>query len=797
MLTLREDGLAKVARRADQPRRDRAGDGMSGFDPGSASVRTRRTTSTSPLSSPRSSQRAGASDLHLTAGFPPAIRDKGKVEPMEGFPTPDRRSRRARSSTGSSATISANASRPTTSSTSPTRSRTSPASASTATCSAARSAPPSAWCRREIPALEELGVPAVLREFTRKPRGFVLVTGPTGSGKSTTLAAMIDVINRERQDHILTIEDPIEFLHRHKRSIVNQREIGSDAPDFALGLRAALRQDPDVILVGEMRDLETISTALTAAETGHLVFATLHTQSTAQTVDRIIDVFPPEQQQQVRTQLSVALQGVVTQQLLPTADGQGRVVACEVLVPEPGGPQPDPRGEDPPDLLGDPDLRRRSACRRWTPTWCAWSAPAGSPASWPSSAPRCPEELRRLLGGAGDHGAARRLRRRRRRIRPASTAAARDAARNGGVTDGRRRPSPSRPIDLAGVPTKGEIEADSKAQVAEQLRQRGLVVLDVSEKSDADQGRGHLPALQGRADARPGGRLAPVRDPGRPRGCRCCGRSARSRSRPRTARSRRRSTAFAATSRPGTSLGPGDGAQAAGLRSPLPGDGPLRRAVGPPRGGARSDGDPHRENRHAAARGEIGADVPGAGLHRRDRRDARDRRLRRAGLRRHLRRTRRRKSRRKGRTAVDDPDHGRRLGRGHRLLVSSSSRPSRCSSTAAFAGAEPSRAGPSIDRIKLQLPFKIGDVVQKVALARWSRTFSGSVSAGVPILQAIQITGETSGNIVVEEAMEDVYDSVKRGGSIAGPIARHDDLPADGRRTWSPSARKPVSWRTC
>jgi twitching motility protein PilT len=186
-----------------------------------------------------------------------------------------------------------------------------------------------------IPSLDDLGVPPVLREFTRKPRGFVLVTGPTGSGKSTTLAAMIDLINREREDHILTIEDPIEFLHQHKRSIVNQREVGSDAENFSLGLRAALRQDPDVILVGEMRDMETISTALTAAETGHLVFATLHTQSTAQTVDRIIDVFPPEQQQQVRTQLSVALQGIVTQQLLPTADGQGRTVACEVLVPNP------------------------------------------------------------------------------------------------------------------------------------------------------------------------------------------------------------------------------------------------------------------------------------------------------------------------------------------------------------------------------------------------------------------------------------------------------------------------------
>jgi twitching motility protein PilT len=187
----------------------------------------------------------------------------------------------------------------------------------------------------DMPKLGTLGLPPVLEDFTRKPRGFVLVTGPTGSGKSTTLAAMLDLINDTRQEHILTIEDPIEFLHRHGKCIVNQRELGADAQSFALGLKAALRQDPDVILVGEMRDLETISTALTAAETGHLVFATLHTQDTAQTVDRIVDVFPPEQQQQVRVQLSVALQGIVTQQLLPTADGRGRCCATEVLVPTP------------------------------------------------------------------------------------------------------------------------------------------------------------------------------------------------------------------------------------------------------------------------------------------------------------------------------------------------------------------------------------------------------------------------------------------------------------------------------
>jgi twitching motility protein PilT len=186
----------------------------------------------------------------------------------------------------------------------------------------------------DIKSLEELGLPSSLHEFTAKPRGIVLVTGPTGSGKSTTLAAIIDEINRTRSDHILTIEDPIEFVHKHKRCIVNQREIGPDAVSFGEALRAALRQDPDVILLGEMRDLETISTALTAAETGHLVFGTLHTQSASSTVDRIIDVFPAEQQEQVRIMIAGSLQGVVTQALLPTADGAGRCAALEILFPD-------------------------------------------------------------------------------------------------------------------------------------------------------------------------------------------------------------------------------------------------------------------------------------------------------------------------------------------------------------------------------------------------------------------------------------------------------------------------------
>jgi twitching motility protein PilT len=186
----------------------------------------------------------------------------------------------------------------------------------------------------DIKSLAELGLPGQLSDLASKPRGLVLVTGPTGSGKSTTLAAMLDLINRTRSEHILTIEDPIEFLHWHRKCVVNQREIGGDATTFAEALRAALRQDPDVILVGEMRDLETIGTALTAAETGHLVFATLHTQSAPQTIDRVIDVFPAEQQDQVRVQLSGTLQGVVTQTLVPTADGRGRVAALEILIPD-------------------------------------------------------------------------------------------------------------------------------------------------------------------------------------------------------------------------------------------------------------------------------------------------------------------------------------------------------------------------------------------------------------------------------------------------------------------------------
>ncbi|MCK5129307.1 MAG: type IV pilus twitching motility protein PilT [Clostridiales bacterium] len=186
-----------------------------------------------------------------------------------------------------------------------------------------------------IKSFEQLGLPSTISDFCNKTRGLVLVTGPTGSGKSTTLAAMIDQMNRTRDCHILTLEDPIEYLHRHQKSIVNQREIGNDSMSYSNALRSALRQDPDIILIGEMRDLETIGIALTAAETGHLVLSTLHTIGAAKTIDRIIDVFPPHQQQQIRTQLSMTLQGVISQQLIPRSDQKGRIAAIEIMMASP------------------------------------------------------------------------------------------------------------------------------------------------------------------------------------------------------------------------------------------------------------------------------------------------------------------------------------------------------------------------------------------------------------------------------------------------------------------------------
>src|SRR6266511_125347 len=276
----------------------------------------------------------GASDLHLTAGAKPTVRVHGALRQLEDFPVlmPNETqamiysilTQRQRERLESELELDCAHALP-----GKARFRLNVYYQRDAIGAAFRLIP------QEIKPLEELGIPPRVAEMARLPRGFVLVTGPTGSGQSTTLASLVDLANRDRTDHIMTMEDPIEFLHQHKRCLVNQREVGEDTKSFASALKHVLRQDPDIILVGELRDLETISIALTAAETGHLVFATLHTQDAPQTVDRVIDVFPTNQQQQVRVQLAGTVQGVLCQQLLPTADGKGRVVATELMVATP------------------------------------------------------------------------------------------------------------------------------------------------------------------------------------------------------------------------------------------------------------------------------------------------------------------------------------------------------------------------------------------------------------------------------------------------------------------------------
>jgi twitching motility protein PilT len=273
----------------------------------------------------------GASDLHLTVSMPPTVRLHGALRPLEDVERLDNTTLREMLFsilTGSQREQFEAEHELDTSHSIPGvgRFRVNVCVQRGTIAAALRPIP------HDVPEFSTLGVPDSVAGFANLRRGLVLVTGPTGSGKSTTLASLIDIINRSRPLHIVTVEDPIEFLHGHKRSVITQREVGSDTMSFAEALRRALRQDPDVILVGEMRDLETISTALTAAETGHLVFATLHTQDAPSTIDRIIDVFPPNQQDQIRIQLGSSLAGIVTQQLVPNADGQGRCVATEVLV---------------------------------------------------------------------------------------------------------------------------------------------------------------------------------------------------------------------------------------------------------------------------------------------------------------------------------------------------------------------------------------------------------------------------------------------------------------------------------
>jgi twitching motility protein PilT len=276
----------------------------------------------------------GASDLHLSSGLPPSIRVDGAVRPMEAYepltPSETRRlvygilTQRQRERFEADLELDTSHSVPNVG-----RFRLNVFVQRDSVGAVLRAIP-----FRIVP-LDKLGIPATVADLAHLPRGLVLVCGPTGSGKSTTLASIVDIVNSTHASHIMTIEDPIEFVHTHKRAIVNQREVGEDTKSFADALKHVLRQDPDVILVGEMRDLETISTALTAAETGHLVFGTLHTQDAPQSIDRMIDVFPAHQQQQIRVQLAAALQAVVCQQLLPRMRNRGRAVACEVLMATP------------------------------------------------------------------------------------------------------------------------------------------------------------------------------------------------------------------------------------------------------------------------------------------------------------------------------------------------------------------------------------------------------------------------------------------------------------------------------
>ncbi len=274
----------------------------------------------------------GGSDLHVTTGTPPLIRVHGEIRPLEGYRPltsadtkqlaysvlTDAQKHRFEENMELDFSFGVKGL---------SRFRANVFNQRGAVCAVFRAIP------YEIKSFDDLGLPPIVKELCNKPRRLILVTGPTGSGKSTTLAAMIDKVNRERHEHILTIEDPIEFLHNHKSCIVNQREVNADTRGFANALRTALRQDPDVVLVGEMRDLETIESALRIAETGHLTFATLHTNSAASTINRIIDVFPSMQQAQVRAQLSLTLEGILCQSLLPKADGRGRAMAMEILVP--------------------------------------------------------------------------------------------------------------------------------------------------------------------------------------------------------------------------------------------------------------------------------------------------------------------------------------------------------------------------------------------------------------------------------------------------------------------------------
>ena len=308
----------------------------------------------------------------------------------------------------------------------------------------------------EMPTFDSLGIPEAVQSFIELRRGLVLVTGPTGSGKSTTLASLIDIINRNKPLHIVTVEDPIEFLHNHKRSIINQREIGEDTYSFAESLRRVLRQDPDVILVGELRDLETISTALTAAETGHLVFATLHTQDAPQTVDRIIDVFPTSQQEQIRVMLAATLEGVVTQQLILNAEGTGRIACCEVLVCT-SAIRNLIRSNKTHQIYSIMQTGVRTGCRPWTRGWPDFSG-------WPHLGER---RLRPFAqrGRPPDH------------LTPSTST---DVLKRGTVA----LTFEYKVRDRWGSLVEGQLEGDSMALVVRKLREMGYMPISVTPKSN-------------------------------------------------------------------------------------------------------------------------------------------------------------------------------------------------------------------------------------------------------------------------------------------------------------------------
>ena len=670
-----------------------------------------------------------ASDLHLTAGTPPMIRQKGALVPLERMPklTPtDTReiiyailnsSQRQRLETDWQIDFAYSV---------PGHGRFRVnAYFQRGTLAAAFRLIPS-----ETVPLEKLGMPPVIRTFAKKPRGLVLVTGPTGSGKSTTLASIINEINETRDEHILTIEDPIEFLHNHKKCIVNQRELGADAPSFALGLKAALRQDPDVILVGEMRDMETIGTALTAAETGHLVFATLHTQDAPQTVDRIIDVFPPAQQGQVRAQLAIGLQGIVTQTLIPTADGVGRCVAAEVLVPTPGV---------------------RNLIREGKTHQIYSLIQTGGQHGMQTM----DASLAGLVAVRPDHDG----RRREPRLR-----ARRDAQADRVADAGGRLMSAAtytfKAVDAAGTPEKGEISGISRDAVTAELKARGLTVMDLVEKKTGFSMEISLGSKKIKAQEL-------------------------------TVMTRQLATMISS----GMTL-----LRTFYVLEEQVENKKLKETLGAVREDIESglsfsealDKHPKVFNPLYVAMvraGEAGGVLEEALERIADQLEKDD------------------NLRRQVKSAMAYPTVVLVFALGVLLALIAFIVPVFVGVFKEFGGELPlitkftvgmshfvtsywfllpiifiggpvsfkkwrnsSWGRPQWDRIRIRFPAKIGLTAQKIALARWSRTFSALYSAGVPIMQAIEVTGQTAGNALIEDAMESVIESVKSGGSIAAPL---------------------------